>query len=63
MDSKAKAITEGMKLAASDAIASLVGDGELSADYIIPKAFDPRVGEAVARAVAAQAVKEGVVRA
>lgn len=63
LDSKAKAITEGMKLAASDAIASLVGDGELSADYIIPKAFDPRVGEAVARAVAAQAVKEGVVRA
>ena len=62
LDAKATRITEGMKLAAADAIASLVDSSELSAEYIIPKAFDARVGSTVAKAVAAQAVKEGVIR-
>ena len=51
-DAHAKAITEEMKMAASRAIAGLVSDEELNADYILPKAFDPRVCPAVAKAVA-----------
>lgn len=51
-DVHAKAITEEMKMAASKAIAGLVSAGELSADYILPKPFDPRVCPAVAKAVA-----------
>ena len=52
LDAKAKAITEEMKVAACGAIASLISDEELSEDYIIPKAFDPRIAGAVAKAVA-----------
>lgn len=52
LDAKAKAITEDMKVAACRAIAGLISDEELSEDYIIPKAFDPRVAGAVAKAVA-----------
>ena len=51
-----------MKMAAANAIASLVSDSELSADYIIPKAFDRRVAPAVAKAVADAARKTGVAR-
>ena len=51
-----------MKMAASHAIASLVSDEELSADYIMPKAFDKRVGKAVAAAVAQAARDSGVAR-
>ena len=51
-----------MKLAAAEAIASLVSDEELSADYILPKAFDPRVGKTVAEAVAKAARDSGVAR-
>ena len=51
-----------MKLAASAALAGLISDEELNADYIIPKAFDPRVGPAVAKAVAEAARKSGVAR-
>ena len=51
-DVRATAITEGMKLAAAEALAAIVGD-DLSEDYIIPSPFDPRVGPAVAAAVAA----------
>ena len=49
-------------MAASYAIANLVSDDELSADYIIPKAFDRRVGPAVAAAVAQAARESGVAR-
>ncbi len=49
-------------MAAAHALAELIPDGELSADYIIPKAFDPRVGPAVAKAVAEAARKSGVAR-
>ncbi len=59
---RAKEINEEMKLAAARAIASLVSEEELSENYIIPKAFDPRVGEAVAEAVAEAARKSGVNR-
>ncbi|MCL2513877.1 MAG: NADP-dependent malic enzyme [Oscillospiraceae bacterium] len=52
LDARAKSITEEMKLAAAYAIAGLISDTELSADCIIPAAFDPRVGKAVAAAVA-----------
>ena len=58
-DVRAKDINEEMKLAAAQALANLVGD-QLSEDYIIPAAFDPRVGPAVAKAVAEAARKSGV---
>jgi malate dehydrogenase (oxaloacetate-decarboxylating) len=61
LDVRARAVTEGMKLAAADALAALVGD-DLTADYVIPDAFDDRVAPAVATAVAAQARAEGVAR-
>ena len=61
-DCRAKTINEEMKLAAAEALAGLVPDDELSADYIIPKAFDRRVGPAVAAAVAEAARKTGVAR-
>ncbi|MEG0766509.1 MAG: NAD-dependent malic enzyme, partial [Clostridia bacterium] len=50
------------KMAASHAIASLVSDAELSAAYIMPRAFDPRVGKTVADAVAQAARESGVAR-
>ena len=62
LDCRAKDINEAMKVAASYAIAGLVAEDELSADYIIPKAFDPRVGPAVAKAVAEAARQSGVAR-
>ncbi len=62
LDVRASDINEEMKMAASIAIASLVSDEELTADYIIPKAFDPRVGKTVAAAVAEAARKSGVAR-
>ena len=62
LDARASAITEEMKLAAAYGIASLVSDEEVCAEYIIPKAFDPRVGKAVAKAVYDSAVKTGVAR-
>ena len=61
-DAHATAITEGMKLAAATALADLVGD-DLSEDMVIPSPFDPRVGPAVARAVADAARADGVARA
>ncbi len=61
-DVRAKDINDEMKLAASKALANLITDEELSEDYIIPKAFDPRVGKAVAAAVAEAARKTGVAR-
>jgi malate dehydrogenase (oxaloacetate-decarboxylating) len=60
-DVHATSITEGMKLAAAEAIADLVGDG-LSEDYVIPSPFDPRVGPAVAAAVSDAARRDGVAR-
>ncbi len=61
-DVRAKDINDEMKLAASRALAELITDEELSEEYIIPKAFDPRVGKAVAAAVADAARKTGVAR-
>lgn len=61
-DVRAKDINEEMKMAAARALAELISDEELDADYIIPKAFDPRVGKAVASAVAEAAKKTGVAR-
>ena len=61
-DVRASDINEEMKMAAAMALSSLISDDELSADYIIPKAFDPRVGKAVAKAVAEAAIKSGVAR-
>ncbi len=61
-DVRASEINEEMKMAAAEALASLISDEELSADYIIPKAFDPRVGKAVASAVAKAARRTGVAR-
>ena len=61
-DVRASDINEEMKIAAAHALAELISDEELSADYIIPKAFDPKVGPAVAKAVAEAARKSGVAR-
>lgn len=61
-DVRAKDINEEMKIAAAKALEELVSPQELSADYIIPKAFDPRVGKAVAAAVAKAAIDSGVAR-
>ena len=62
LDVRASDINEEMKMAASYAIAGLVSDEELCREYIIPKAFDKRVGKAVAEAVAEAARKTGVAR-
>ena len=62
LDCRAKEINEEMKVAASYAIASLVDESELCEDYILPKAFDKRVGKTVAEAVIAAARKSGVAR-
>ena len=61
-DVHASAITEGMKVAAAQALAELVGD-DVSEEMVIPSPFDPRVGPAVAAAVAAAARRDGVARA
>lgn len=62
LDCRASEINEEMKVAASYAIASLVGDDELNPDYILPQAFDKRIGKTVADAVKEAAVKTGVAR-
>ncbi|MEE0785256.1 MAG: malic enzyme-like NAD(P)-binding protein [Oscillospiraceae bacterium] len=59
-DVRASDINEEMKMAAAGALAALITPEELSADYIIPRAFDPRVGPAVAKAVAEAARRTGV---
>lgn len=62
LDCRASDINEEMKIAASYALASIVDDDKLCADYILPHAFDPRVGKAVAEAVKKAAVESGVAR-
>jgi malate dehydrogenase (oxaloacetate-decarboxylating) len=62
LDCRAKEITEEMKLAAARAIAGVVGEKELSEDYIIPSVFNRKVVDSVAKAVARAAVQSGVAR-
>lgn len=62
LDVRASAITENMKIAAAYAIASLVSDEELKSEYILPEAFDERIGKTVAEAVAKAAREDGVAR-
>lgn len=62
LDVRAKEINEDMKMAAAQAIASLVSQEELNPDYILPMAFDPRIGKSVAKAVAEAAKKTGAAR-
>ena len=62
LDVRASQITENMKIAAAYAIAGLVSDDELNEEYILPQAFDPRVKNAVAKAVSEAAIKDGVNR-
>ena len=62
LDVRASDINDEMKVAAAHALASLISDNDLRADYIIPYAFDPRVKDAVAMAVAEAAKKSGVAR-
>ena len=61
-DVRASDINEEMKMAAAEALAGLISDEELNEEYIIPQAFDERVGPAVAKAVAEAARKSGVAR-
>ena len=60
LDVRAKEINDEMKIAAAKAIAALVSDEELNEEYILPKAFDMRVKDAVAKATAEAAKKTGV---
>ena len=62
LDARAMAITEGMKLAAADAISAAVAESDLSPSYIIPSVFNRGVAQAVAEAVAREAQREGIVR-
>ena len=62
LDVRASQITENMKIAAAYAIASLVDDDKLTEDYILPYAFDERIKDTVASAVADAARKDGVAR-
>jgi malate dehydrogenase (oxaloacetate-decarboxylating) len=62
LDVRAKCINEEMKLAAAYALANLVSPEELTAEYILPRALDPRVVPAIAKAVAEAARKTGVAR-
>nr|WP_202410049.1 MULTISPECIES: malic enzyme-like NAD(P)-binding protein [Halobacillus] len=62
LDVRATRINEKMKIAAAEAIASLVSEDELSEDYVIPAPFDPRVAPAVAASVAKAAMESGVAR-
>ena len=62
LDVRASQITENMKIASAYALAGLVSDDELNAENILPKAFDPRVKDAVAKAAAEAARKDGVAR-
>jgi malate dehydrogenase (oxaloacetate-decarboxylating) len=62
LDVRASQITENMKIAAAYALASLVEDDKLNAEYILPYAFDSRVKDTVAAAVAEAARKDGVAR-
>lgn len=62
LDVRASDINDEMKMAASYAIASLVSEDELNAEYILPMAFDERIGKTVAKAVADAAIKSGVSR-
>ena len=61
-DVRASDINEEMKMAAAEALANLIAEEELNEEYIIPMAFDPRVGPAVAAAVAEAARRTGVAR-
>lgn len=61
-DVRASDINDDMKIAAAYALADLISEEELTSEYIIPRAFDPRVGQAVAKAVAEAARKSGVAR-
>ena len=63
LDVRAREINEAMKLAAAEMLAELVSPSELTQDYILPQAFDKRVGPAVAGAVAKAARESGVARA
>ncbi len=62
LDVKAKTINEEMKVAAAYTIAGLVSDQELDADYVMPKAFDPRLAPTVSAAVSKAAFESGVAR-
>ena len=62
LDVRASDINDAMKIASAKALAALVSDEELCADYILPKAFDPRVKDAVAKATAQAAIDSGVAR-
>ena len=59
LDVRAREITDEMKVAAAYAIASVISDEEMTADYILPDPFNPEVTKAVAKAVAEEAVKSG----
>ena len=62
LDARASRVTEGMKIAAAEAIAETIGRDELHEDYLIPSVFDRRVAPGVAAAVAKRAKEDGVAR-
>lgn len=62
LECRARRITDRMKIAAANAIADIVGDHEINAEYVIPSVFDSRVVDAVAKAVMNAAIEDGVAR-
>jgi len=62
LDCRARRFTDGMKLAAAKAIAGIIPPEERGPEYVVPSVFDPRVVDAVAKAVIAAAVEDGVAR-
>ena len=62
LDVRASDINDQMKIAAAEAIASLVSDTELNENYIIPEPFNPKVSQKVAKEVAKAAIQSGVAR-
>ncbi|ETA80754.1 NAD(P)-dependent malic enzyme [Youngiibacter fragilis] len=62
LDVRSRKITDEMKMAAAEGIAALIAEADITEEYVIPSPFDPRVAEAVAKAVSEKAIEQGLAR-
>jgi malate dehydrogenase (oxaloacetate-decarboxylating) len=62
LDVRSRKITDEMKMAAAEGIAALIAESDITEEYVIPSPFDPRVAEAVAKAVSEKAIEQGLAR-